>query len=208
MFLSTAIQQVRKHKRAHIIANVALYGLLFVAMAAAMIFPELHTDLVEAVKERAAASSDGFGSAVDGAYADENLPLAALFTFLFNLAAGSFLATIPSLAVPFVGILTILYRFALWGVLFAPVDRNWGSFFVHGLTVAAEGEAYALACLAIWIHGRMWLQPAKFDLSSRKEGYTTGLKVTARIYPLIIAILAVAAIYEACEVIYLLPKFG
>jgi hypothetical protein len=46
-----------------------------------------------------------------------------------------------------------------------------------------------------------------FGLLTRREGYRSGLKDTLRLCPLVIALLVVAAIYEAVEIIYIVPLF-
>lgn len=88
--------------------------------------------------------------------------LAAGLTFLVNLLIGAFVTlTLPSLLIPFLGILMAFYRAVEWGFLFAPVDGSVGSILSpNGLTLVIEGQAYVLAAFAIYVHGKMFLQPS------------------------------------------------
>jgi hypothetical protein len=61
--------------------------------------------------------------------------------------------------------------------------------------------------LATYVHGRAFLWPRTVGAESHRQGYLEGLKRTARLYVLVIVLLAVAAIYEALEVILLVPLF-
>lgn len=51
----------------------------------------------------------------------------------------------------------------------------------------------------------MW--PKTAGVESHKQGYLAGVKRSARPYWLVILLLAVAAVYEALEVIYLILMF-
>ena len=62
--------------------------------------------------------------------------------------------------------------------------------------------------LAAWVHGRAWLWPQSVGAGSRKRGYVEGLKRTLALYVLVAAILLVAAVYEAIEVIWLVKAKG
>jgi hypothetical protein len=51
------------------------------------------------------------------------------------------------------------------------------------------------------------LWPKTAGVESHKQGYLAGVKRSARLYWLVILLLAVAAVYEALEVVYLIPMF-
>ncbi len=60
-------------------------------------------------------------SSVGTAYSSGQVLDASIMTFLVNLALGSFMdITLPSLIIPFPGILTGAYRAVIWGILFSP----------------------------------------------------------------------------------------
>ncbi len=75
----------------------------------------------------------------------------------------------------------------------------------HSLTLVIEGQAYILAMLGAWILGRAFVSPQRVGALSWKEGYLRGLRSGASIYLLVAIVLAVAAVYEVLEVIYLVP---
>jgi hypothetical protein len=77
----------------------------------------------------------------------------------------------------------------------------------HSLTLILEGEAYILAMLAAYVHGKALLFPRTVGAESRLIAYVEGLKRTGWLYILVVVMLAVAAVYEALEVIYLAPLF-
>ena len=194
---------IQQHKRAFLMLNIAFFGLLVVVMVATVMYPGLN----ESSRVRNDPQLDIFPmkQAVD-AYANGNVLAAASLTFLINLVVGSLLCiTVPSFVIPFFGVLFTTYRFLEWGFLFAPLGRDSVAFIPHYVTLLVEGEAYVLAALATWVHARMFLQPQRYGLPSRWAGYKEGLLTTVRLYPLIALVLLVVAIYEAIEVIYLLP---
>jgi hypothetical protein len=198
---------IGRHIRLYVLVNVVLYGLMLCVMALTMFFPEWNRALIAKVQASATAGSAGPSALVDQAYLDGDVLVAGTVTFLFNLVGGSLLATVPSLIVPFVGLGLLIYRFVLWGVIFAPVDGDWGFFFVHGLTVVIEGQAYVLTALAIVIHSLMWLRPKLYGFPSRRAGYVAGLKATVAIYALVVVALLIGGFYEAFEIIHILPAF-
>ena len=205
--IRNAFAVIAQHKKAVIALNAASDGALVIGMFVTAIFPELQENAMQRVD--AQLDQSGLGQAIVAAYyGNVNPPLAAGLTFLVNLVLGSFLTTTaPSLVVPFFGIAFSLYRAVEWGVLFAPIGPDAASLIPHYLTVLIEGQAYVIAAFATWVHGRLFLQPRRFGLASRGAGYRAGLLATARLYPLIIIVLLVGAIYEAVEVIYVMPLF-
>jgi hypothetical protein len=60
---------------------------------------------------------------------------------------------------------------------------------------------------AAYVQGKAFLWPKTAGVESHKQGYLTGVKHSARLYWLVILLLGVAAVYEALEVIYLIPMF-
>ncbi len=199
-----ALAVINEHKRAFIAINVVFYGLFVITMGVAAVFPHLQ----ESMHQKAIEEVDGAGIAgvVDSAYVDGNVPAAAALTFLVNLLIGVFLTiTAPSFVIPFFGIAFAIYRVVQWGMLFSPVGFEVGVLIPHMLTLIVEGQAYVVAALAVWVHGRMFLQPRRSGLPSRWAGYKAGVVATVRLYPLIIVLLVIGAIYEAIEVIYFIP---
>jgi hypothetical protein len=106
------------------------------------------------------------------------------------------------LVVPFAAIPLGAYRALLWGLLMAPTTTELALVMIpHSLTLVLEGQAYVLAVFAAYLHGMAFLRPHTVGLASHREGYLAGLKMTGRVYVLVILVLAAAAVYEAVEVV-------
>ena len=197
----SAWQVVRDFRRAYLALNVMYYVLVVLAMIyVALVNPALQEQLMGDVEQ---ALTEGPLATVGAAYLGGNVVAAAILTFLVNLFAGSVLyVTLPSLIVPFAGIPLGAYRAVLWGLLLAPTTRELALVMIpHSLTLLLEGQAYVLAIFAAYVHGLAFLWPRSVGLSSHREGYVAGLKMAARVYMLVVILLAAAAVYEALEVV-------
>jgi len=195
---------IREHLRAYVVINVVFYGLLIVAMGVAAVFPQLHESLWGLAEGE--SGGPGILGAVDRAYQDGDVLVAAALTFVVNLTIGALLTvTLPSFVIPFFGVGFVIYRVVQWGILFTPAGPEAGVLIPHMLTLVIEGQAYVVAALAVWLHGRMFLMPRRSGLPSRWVGYAAGLGATVRLYPLVVVLLVVGAVYEAIEVIYFIP---
>ncbi len=199
-----ALEIVREHRRAYLAINAAYYGLTLAAMLLVVFFPAVQETLIAAVTE---GFQTGPMKPVGSAYAGGRVSAAITLTFAVNLIGGSLLTiTLPSLVIPFSGLVMGVVRAALWGMLLAPTSRPLALAMIpHSLTLLLEGQAYILALLAVWIHGRSFIAPQSAGAASCGAGYRIGLRKTVRLYVLIAAVLAVAAVYEALEVIYVAP---
>lgn len=209
--LRSACQIVRRYRRPYVAINLGYYGLVLVGMLyVALVDPSLQEQLLSDV---GGALGEGPLATVAGAYTGGNVVAAALLTFLTNLLAGSFLTiTLPSLIVPFAGVLLGAYRAVLWGLLLAPTSRELALVMIpHSLTLILEGQAYVLTVLAAFIHGWSFLRPESVGAKGHRQGYVVGLKLTALLYVLVLIVLAAAAVYEALEVIAMVrlaSRFG
>ncbi len=203
-----AIGLVRASRRAYLACNLVYYGLVVGAMGAATLDRGLQQAVVDAVQR----SLDAGGLApIARVYASGNIPLAAGMTFAVNLLVGSFGSiTLPSLIVPFGGLLVAMFRAVMWGLIFAPPTLQvTAGELVAGvlvaLVVALEGQAYVLTMLAAYRHGRAWLWPASSGAADRRSGYREGLRQAASLYLLVIIVLAIAGLVEAGAAIGLMP---
>ncbi len=204
----SAWQVVRDHRLAYLTLNVMYYGLVGLAMVYVALFnPSLQGQLLGDVEQ---ALTQGPLATVGGAYLSGNVVMAAILTFLVNLVAGSVLyVTLPSLIVPFAGIPLGVYRAVLWGLVLAPTTRELALVMIpHSVTLLLEGQAYVLAIFAAYVHGLAFLLPGTVGLSSHREGYAAGLKTVARVYLLVVLVLAAAALYEAIEVVAMVRLGG
>lgn len=109
--------------------------------------------------------------------------------------------TLPSLVIPFSGLLLGAYRAILWGFLLSPTTPELRLVMIpHSLVLILEGQAYILAMLAAYVQGKAFLWPRSVGAATRRQGYGLGVKRSVRIYVLVVLLLAVAAVYEALEV--------
>ncbi len=199
------IEIVRENKKLYITMNVAFYGLLAISMFVAWVFPDLQAYALVGVDQD--LSTPLMESTVVAAYNNGNILWAVFYTFLINLIVGSFLTmTLPSLIIPFSGLLMGFYRAGFWGLLFSPFQNDI-SLIPHYLTLIIEGQAYILVMFAILIQGKSFLFPKDLGLECRWSGYKHGLVQTAWLYIPIVVVLLLGAIYEAIEVISILPLF-
>ncbi len=205
--LKPGLKVVRENSKAYVIINVCYYGVVLLCMALVALRPAVQHSLVGAAG--AGFSANGPFGFVGQAYSGGSYGLAVLYTFLINLFLGTLLyITLPSLFLPFFGLVTGLVRAVLWGLLLSPAMPGLRLAMIpHSLTVLLEGQAYILAILASY---SQWL--TAFRASPGGPGflarYWSGLKKTVALYGPIAAVLLVAAIYEAAEVIYVVPLLG
>ena len=202
--LSEPISIIRRHRRAYFLLNAAFYGLFGLAMALTLLAPELQGYFKPDIDQ--AYLKPGILRSVADAYASRNIVLAVGLTFAVNLAVAVFMTTVPSLIIPFIGILAVLQRGILWGIMFAPIGPHPAMLIPHSLTLFIEGQAYVLAGFAAYVHGRTFLRFDRYRLSSSWEAYKAGVVSTVRIYAAVIAALLVGAIYEVFEAIYIIPR--
>jgi hypothetical protein len=205
--LKRAWAVVRADWGAYIVLNVLYYGLVIAGMIYVALFnPGLQNTLVQATGQ---TFTQGPLSAVGGAYGGGQVVNAIVLTFVVNLLVGSLVTvTLPGLIIPFSGLLLGVYRAILWGLLLSPANAGLaGPMIPHSLTLILEGQAYILAMLAVFIHGKAFLNPSAYGVTGHLRGYVEGLRRTGWIYLLVVILLAVAAIYESLEVIYLVPLF-
>jgi hypothetical protein len=189
------------HRHAYVALNVMYYGLVAVAMMyVALINPGVQERLLSDVQT---SLTEGPLATVGGVYLGGNVIAAAALTFLVNLLVGAILTiTLPSLIVPFAGIALGAYRAVLWGLLLAPTTSQLALVMIpHSLTLILEGQGYILAILGSFVQGVAFVRPQSVGGAGHRQGYLEGAKRTARLYVLVVIVLAVAAVYEAMEVI-------
>jgi hypothetical protein len=194
---------IREHRRAFIGLHLAYLALFGVGILATLLIPELRPGGLGALQGDAGAG--GLGGVIGDAYRSGNVAVAAVVTFGVNLLSASLLqTTVPSLVIPFLGVVITLARGLSWGVLFTPVGAEDATFLIHWVTLVIEGAAYVFAGFAAWVHGRMFLQPQRHGFETRRAGYVGGLVATLQLYVVVIILLVIGAVYEAFTVIHLI----
>ena len=115
---------VRENRRAYLVINAVYYGLVAIFMVYVAFNRPLQTMLINAA---GGAFSEGLLAPVGAAYGGGNPWAATALTFVVNLLMGSLLTiTVPSLIVPFSGLLMGVYRAVLWGLLLSPAHPDLG----------------------------------------------------------------------------------
>ena len=195
---------LREHWRTYVLLNIAVYGLLGATMALTALF-----GLQERGLERAQAFVDlpGPGDFVVTAYVNGDFVSAALGTFIFNLAFAALLTTtIPSLVIPFFGVAATVYRAMEIGMWLTPTSGDAAiALLPHAPVLIIEFQAYILATLGTVILWRSTFGYQRLELPSRRAGYRAGLGANLRLYLVIVLVLFVVAVFEAWEVIHLMP---
>lgn len=207
----SALAIVRENRWAYLALNLAYYGLIALAMGAAMLDRGLHLRLTEWVSQGIQAG--GLGPIVR-LYASGNVAAAVAGTLAVNLLIGSLASiTLPSILVPFSGLLVAGLRAILWGLIFAPGSLATGpgqilSGALIVMVLVLEGQGYILTMLAAYDQGRAWLIPATVGAGNRRAGYTAGLRRTLSLYLLVVLTLAVAGVVEAVAAIVVIPRLA
>jgi len=191
---------IRDHRRSLTVIAAGYLALFLAGILVTVIVPQLRPEGLGGLASGQGAT--GLGQVITDSYRSGNIALAAVVTLAVNLISASLVqTTVPTLIVPFLGVVITLIRGLSWGVLFSPVGAEDGTFLIHYVTLLIEGAAYVLVGFSAWVQGRMFLQPARYGFASRRAGYLGGLVATLRIYVWVIALLVVGAIYEAFTVI-------
>jgi len=190
------------NQEAWLLLNVLYFSVALLGAIFSFLNPSPQKALLSGVRE-ALSPGSSLGPLVD-AYRGGHLVSAALLTFAVNLLAGSLLfITVPSLVVPFAGVLAGFYRAALWGIMFSPACAALAPVMApHLVTILVEGEAYVVAMLG----ALLWWWPVFTARGRRWEQWQRGLKLQARLYVAIAFLLALGATYEALEIVYLIPS--
>jgi hypothetical protein len=198
-YLKSSWALVTTHRRAYLLLNLVYYLLLVASMVYVAFDQELQRSLLNDISASFLTGPLAFAGE---AYLNVRIFTALLATFFINLLVGAFgTITLPTLIIPFSGILVGAYRAILWGLLLSPANPDLRLVMIpHSITLFIEGQAYILTMLAAYIHGRAFFCPHTVGLESRRQGYLEGLKQTGKLYLLIILTLAIAAIYEIIEV--------
>jgi len=204
-WIDASVRVVRQNSRPYLVINVLYYGVVAVAMLIVAGHPQVQQALTGAVLE---SFTEGGLSTVFEAYAEGSVLQAVGLTFAVNFFLGSILVLfIPSMLVPFSGVAIGLIRATLWGLILAPTTPELRTAMIpHSVTLLLEGQGYVLAMLASFAMGKAFLSPSSMGVVRWRDSYVLGLKGASRIYILVAIVLAIAAIYEALEVIYLVPR--
>jgi hypothetical protein len=202
--------------------HLAYFGLYVLGAIIIQGFPDLHTVMMAAVQGELSSQGKGPLAIAGRAYGTGNMFYAALVTFLINFPLGSFaMISLPSMIVPGCGVLLATFHATVWGLLLGPsiVSLTWGML-AHTGTLLLEGEGYILAtffALLIPVYlfgqGQVVEKPIVLDeiddpqaaptikKNSAWTRFVSAVVLNLKANVLVAIVLAVAALYEAVEVI-------
>ena len=135
------------------------------------------------------------------AYGSGSMAWAAAVTVLVNFLLGTLVAiSIPSVIVPGVGALVLCLRTTVIGLVLAPSTMVMSRMMLaHSWTILVEMEAYILAALfAVMIP--IWMVRRQ-DGPTVWRRYAGALLLNLRGLAIVLALLVIAGVYEAVEVI-------
>ncbi len=202
-----ALGLVRQFAHPFLLVNLAYFGIVCGGMAYGS-WDRENRDAYMVESKRQAAE---FLPAVLGTNPSDHVVRTVGLIFVVNLIGGSLLyITLPSLLLPFVGLLLGAVRAFIWGLIFTPnLTAFNGTVLAYGLLVGIllvlEGEGYVLAMLGSYIQGKSLLFPQSVGAATRWQGYKSGATWTLQLYTLVAGVLAVAAVYEGMLVSYVMP---
>jgi hypothetical protein len=180
--------------------HIGYFGLVIVGAIVVHLLPELQTILLSQVSDALNAKGGPLGAAGQ-AYGSRNILRAATVTFGVNFFLGSLLMiTLPSMIVPGCGILLAILRSFAWGLLLAPTMGMLALTMIpHSGTLLLEGEGYILATIFAVLIPIRTFDSRLGEGPAMRFARAILLNVQASVWVAIV--LAVAAIYEATEVI-------
>ncbi|AGT10783.1 stage II sporulation protein M [Paracoccus aminophilus] len=202
-FLSELSALIRQYRHAFIALNLILYGLLALTMVITMMVPQLQP-LASGWYDMNNISLPILDRGVM-AYVTGDFWTAAGVTLLVNVSVATLLTILPSMIIPYLGLVALLYRFILWGPMFAPLGLQRLMFLPHFPTVLIEGFAYILAGFAAYIHSTYLSHPGHYGFATRRAAFVPGLRRVLPVYVAVLIVLIIGALYEAYEVIHLIP---
>ena len=195
--LRRPLQIIRADLRTYVVLNVVTYGLLVIGFAAVLLFPALTADRVDALE------NDGTADLVRNLLSTPWL-FAATILGVNVVSVGLLRILLPSLVLPFAGLVLFWVWAAITGVTLVPTsDIGWVAMIPHSLTVLIEFQAYIVLAFGAYLLGRAWLRPKTVDAVNRRQAYLRGLQRIGWLAIPTMILLVIGAIYEALSLAYL-----
>lgn len=196
-FLRRPFGIIRANARVYVLLNLLAYGLVAIGMVIGMLFPDLTAGRAESLE------ADGTGEFVRSLISSPWLFAAVIL--VVNLFQMSLLTVVlPSLVIPFVGILTFSVWAVVTGVTIVPGDaQGWVAMIPHSLTLVIELQAYVLVLLGVFLLGKQWLRPAAVGERTHRRGYLRGLQSLGWLAIPALILLVIGAVWESFSLLYL-----
>jgi hypothetical protein len=226
--LRAPLQEIQGRPRLLWGVHLVYFGLFVAGALIIYELPDVQTIMMTGVQSQIAAKGNGPLAIAGRAYGTGNVLYAAAVTFVINFFAGSLgMITLPSMIIPGCGTLLAVLRASLWGVLLGPSENTLARLMLpHTGTLLLEGGGYILAVffailIPMYLFGSAppavprslkeepsflddLAEPEQPSLSSRPTAWRRflgSLLLNLKGNFLVALVLAVAACYEAVEVI-------
>ncbi|MDH4239858.1 MAG: hypothetical protein OEW48_09865 [Phycisphaerae bacterium] len=206
-WLRLPLAEIRRYKYLFIAMNLIYFGTVVLFMLVSYAVPELQSCFLVGVTSQLKEGSGILGIAGE-AYASRNILRAAVTTFAINFPIGSLVViTLPSIIIPGAGVLVAGLRSILWGLIIAPGFSDLlGPMVPHSVTLLFEGHGYVIAAFfGVLVLVYLFRKSEGPNVGIR---YVRALLMNVRGNLLVIIVLAVAAVYEAIEVILIMIYAG
>lgn len=199
-WIGSPLAEINRHWKLFSLMHVVYFGIVTLGMLAIYEAP-LIQDLLLTLLRGQIESESGVLGVAGQAYGSRNIALAAVTTLAINFLAGSLLViTLPSVIVPGIGVFMALLRAIVWGIVLAPAHMALaGAMVFHSGTLLLEGEGYLLAAFFALLVPIYLFSPREGESLGRR--YLRALMINIKGNLLVFIVLAIAATYEAIEVI-------
>jgi hypothetical protein len=199
-FLAAPLLEMKARPRLVWGVHLVYFGLVIAGSLLIYELPDVQVVLLGKVREALATKGNPLGIAGQ-AYLSRSIPRAAAVTFVINFLIGSLaFITLPSILLPGSGAFLAGIRATAWGLLLAPVMQSLAyAMLPHSMTMLLEGEGYILAMLFGLLIPIHIVQPSLGGNPLTRFGRAILLNFKASCW--IALVLAVAAVYEATELI-------
>lgn len=192
-----------KDKKLFLLTNAYYFGLVILGALIALAFPQTQQYLLGMTT---AGLNVGPFSVLTGAYLSGNVLYAAAVTFVTNLLVGTLaVITVPSLVIPIWAPFIGMVRALMWGLMLVipvPGVLPLGRVLPHYLTMLIEGEAYVVAIFACLRQVNVLVKLGSIPPEQRLKAYWGSIVDNVKLLPVVVILLAVAALYEAWEVMF------
>ena len=163
MKVRSALDALKRARRPYLVLRLVYYGLIAWTMVYVSCDRTIQQRFGQVLLDT--LGSGPLATVIDAFSAGQALRTVGLIFAINLIGATLFTITLPSLIVPFSGLLLFGVRALLWGILFAPqfdaVGGVWdvlAGLGVLGL-ILLEGEGYILGAVGAYVQGRALLWP-------------------------------------------------
>jgi hypothetical protein len=194
------LTEINRHWILFALLHVAFFGIMLVVMIIIYDMPmtqdfysEMYSGQVESNSGTPALAAKAYGSGI--------IALAAVVTLVINFLPVSILQiTMPSFIIPGIGVVMIFIYAVRWGIVLSPASSNIsGTMLFHTPTLLLEGEGYILATFFASLVPFYLFNPA---LGKKiRFRYWKALMINFKGNIIVLILLAIAATYEAIEII-------